>query len=154
MKNTTEFVVSTALIELVKECEGFRAKPYRCPGGVITVGYGHTGGDVSADTVMTRRQAEIKLNEDLVRTGTSVMAMAANGKTVLTGNQTDALTSLAFNIGIDALRRSTLWRIILRNPNDPAIETEFNRWVHAGGTIQPGLVKRRRKEYAMYSHNK
>ena len=28
--------------EVLKEHEGLRLKAYRCPGGVLTIGYGHT----------------------------------------------------------------------------------------------------------------
>ena len=32
----------TLTIELVKRFEGFRAKPYLCPAGIATIGYGST----------------------------------------------------------------------------------------------------------------
>ena len=32
---------SPRCVELVKRFEGFRAKPYLCPAGVPTIGYGH-----------------------------------------------------------------------------------------------------------------
>ena len=31
-------------IDLIKEFEGLRLKAYKCPGGVWTIGYGHTAG--------------------------------------------------------------------------------------------------------------
>ena len=37
---------SKILIDKIKEFEGFRGTAYRCPAGVLTVGYGHTSGVV------------------------------------------------------------------------------------------------------------
>ena len=33
---------SPAGLAIIKKFEGFRAKPYRCPAGVATIGYGST----------------------------------------------------------------------------------------------------------------
>ena len=44
-------------IALIKEFEGLRLKAYKCPGGVWTIGYGHTTG-VKPGMVITEAQAE------------------------------------------------------------------------------------------------
>ena len=151
MKNTNKFTVSTRLLELVKEFEGFRAKAYKCVGGALTVGYGHTGKDVTSTTTVTRQEALDLLNKDLLRVGSEIAAMAYRQQVTLTHNRIEALTSLAFNIGTDSLFKSTLWRKIIIDPDDASIETQFNRWVYANKVRQPGLVNRRRREYELYS---
>ena len=42
-ESATPVQVSQAGIDLIKRWEGCRTKAYRCPAGVWTVGYGHTG---------------------------------------------------------------------------------------------------------------
>lgn len=152
MKNTENFIVTDRLMDFVKECEGLRTEAYRCPGGVWTVGYGHTGSDVRAGTKVTPEEASRLLHDDLQRTGNAIMALAKRNSCQLTQPQTDALTSLAFNIGVNALSNSTLWKKACANPLDPSIEHEFNRWVHSKGKKLQGLIKRRQREYEMYNH--
>ena len=50
----------------------------------------------------------------------------------LEDGQLDALSSFAFNLGADALQRSTLRRKVNRGEHD-AVPAEFGRWVWAGG---------------------
>lgn len=52
-------------IDLIKKYEGFRAKAYRCPADVWTIGYGHTLNVKSTD-VIDKAQAEAFLRQDVV----------------------------------------------------------------------------------------
>ena len=63
-----------------------------------------------------------------------------------TEGQLDALVSLAFNIGIEALKRSTLLQVIRAGGSKADIKREFKRWVYCQGKVLPGLVKRREWE--------
>ncbi len=38
--------ISYMLLDKLKEFEGLRLEAYRCAGGKLTIGYGHTGSDV------------------------------------------------------------------------------------------------------------
>ncbi|HRC03299.1 MAG TPA: lysozyme, partial [Niabella sp.] len=67
-----------------------------------------------------------------------------------TQGQFDALVSFAYNLGIGALQRSTLLKLVRVNPKNPAIADEFAKWVNAGGKRLNGLVKRRAAEAALY----
>lgn len=140
--------ISESAREKIKEFEGFRAKAYRCPAGVLTIGYGHTGPDVHDGMTIDRARAEELLDKDVAQTIKAVVAMTAGVK--LRQCQIDALVSLAFNIGTGALQRSTLLRRLRANPDDPAIRDEFARWKYASGQVKPGLVKRRAWEAARY----
>ena len=51
--------------EFVKKWEGLRLNTYRCPGGVLTIGHGHTKGVKPGQTI-TRQEAEQLLRDDLV----------------------------------------------------------------------------------------
>ncbi|MCM1310830.1 MAG: lysozyme [Bacteroides sp.] len=135
---------SEAIKNFIKSHEGLRLSPYRCAGGVWTVGYGHTDNDFSRTHSITRAQAEAFFETDVAHAGEQVNAMAEG--VTLTQGQFDALVSFAFNLGIGALESSTLWRKVKANPSDPTIPAEFTRWVYAKGVRLPGLVRRRSEE--------
>lgn len=140
MKMTDEFV------KKVMEFEGLRTKAYKCAGGVWTIGYGHTAG-VKSGQRCTPVRARLWLHEDL--------AMAANevGKLglELTQGQAEALVDFVFNLGIGALKGSTLLKKIRAGADAAEIQSEFRRWVYAGGEVQKGLVKRREWEAQRYA---
>jgi len=65
-------------------------------------------------------------------------------------NQFDALVSLAYNIGVGNLQKSTLLKKVNANPNDPAIRAEFLKWNKANGKALNGLTNRRIAEADLY----
>lgn len=135
-------------IRLIKAHEGVRLQAYRCPAGVWTVGYGHTAG-VTEQTVITRTEAERLLLEDLAVLNLRLENMGLRDLS-LRPEQRAALLSFAYNVGIGAFGRSTLWRLVRADPDNPAIADEFARWVYADGRKLKGLVKRRRAEAELY----
>lgn len=133
-------------IDLIKRFEGFSPVAYLCPAGVWTIGYGHTAGVHEGDSI-DEDTAEDFLREDLAD------AEGAVGKYVkvpLKQWQFDALVSFTFNLGAGNLYSSTLLKKVNRNPDDPAIRQEFEKWVYAGGRLLQGLVERRKAEADMY----
>lgn len=134
-------------VDLIKTHEGLRLSAYRCPAGILTIGYGHTGGDVTPGMSVTQMQAEILLVRDLARFETGVDRLV---HVILTQNQFNALVSFAYNVGLGAFAGSTLLRKINANPVDPSIKDEFLRWNKAKGVILPGLTKRRMDEAILY----
>ena len=131
-------------IALIKRFEGLRTKAYLCPAGVPTIGYGHTKDVRLNDPEITEAEADRLLAEDL---GVYEAAVTEMVKVPLTQNQFDALVSFAFNLGIGALRFSTLLKRL--NAGLPCAE-EFDRWTMAGGKTLPGLVRRRAAERRLF----
>lgn len=137
--------ISVYGLALIKQFEGCELRAYRDPVGVLTIGYGHTGPDVKPGMTITQDQADALLRKDVARFEKAVAGMAK----VATDNQFDALVSFAYNLGEEALRRSTLLR--KHNEGDYAgAKAEFARWVNAGGKKLNGLVKRRAEEAELY----
>lgn len=134
-------------IDLIKRFEGYEEKAYRCPAGVLTIGYGHTGG-VYEGQVCTREQAERWLREDLRSAENAVNALEPARP--LRQCEFDALVSFVYNLGQGNFRDSTLRRKVLANPDNPTIRDEFRRWVYADGRMLPGLVARREAEADLY----
>lgn len=129
---------SNILIEALKRFEGFRPKAYRCPAGVWTIGYGHTDG-VRSGQLITREEADRVLRADAAKAAAAVAELGV----VETQGQLDALTDFVFNLGVAALRSSTLLRVIRANADERCVRREFMRWVYAGGRPLRGLAKRR-----------
>lgn len=132
-------------LELVKQFEGCKLKAYVCPAGILTIGYGSTGKHVKPGMVITQDQAEELLRSDLRRFEDAVAAAAPKA----TDNQFSAMVSLAFNIGIGALQRSTVLRRHLAGDHAGAADA-FLMWNKAGGKVLAGLTRRREAEAALY----
>ena len=144
--------VSQKGIDLIKSFEGCRLKAYLDSANIPTIGYGcimyPTGVKVKLGEVCTQEEAEFYLKYEISLKSGPVNSFFSN--VALTQNQFDAVVSFAYNCGVGALRKSTLLKKILANPNDPSIELEFMKWTKAGGKEIQGLVKRRQAESDLY----
>lgn len=144
--------VSPAGIDLIKSHEGLRLTAYFCPAGVPTIGYGHTGPDVTeADVVagkrITQREAYRLLSLDV---GEAVGAVNAMVTVPLAQHHFDALVSFVFNVGAGNFKKSTLLRLLNKGDYD-AVPEQLMRWVFASGRRRHGLVKRRADEASMFA---
>ena len=131
-------------IDLIKRYEGFSAKAYFCPAGVLTIGHGHVLSDTPANRrrTVTSAEAEEYLISDVRIAERAVHRLIT---APLTQGQFDAVVSFTFNLGSGALQRSGLRRKLNREEYDDAT-LEFRKWVYAGGRRLPGLIKRRAAE--------
>jgi len=137
-------------IDLIKKFEGKRLEAYKCPAGIPTIGYGHTGKvdgkPVALGMKITEKKAEELLKEDLKTFEKGVLNCV---KVPLTQGQFDALVSFSYNLGIGSLQSSTLLRLLNEKKYKEAAE-QFGRWVKAGGKTLEGLVKRREAEKKLF----
>lgn len=145
--------ISQTGIDLIKGFEGLKLNAYKCPAGIVTIGYGSTFyADKSpikmGDKLKDKQEAEELLKITLIEFEKNVSALFYN--VILKQNQFDALISFAFNLGTGALAGSTLFRKVKINPNDKTIALEFAKWVNAGGKKLPGLIRRRKAESDLY----
>lgn len=128
--------------------EGCRLTAYRCPAGVLTIGFGHTGPDVKAGQTITQAEADRLFNDDINRFARTVEAALQGLK--LTQNQFDALVSLSYNIGSLTVKAPTLLRLIREGAPETQIRAEFLKHANArvGGVLKllPGLLRRREAE--------
>ena len=135
-------------IALIKEFEGLRLKAYKCPGGVWTIGYGHTDG-VRPGMVISERQAEDFLKAELI----AFEKYLNDLRLAINQNQFDALISFIYNVGTGNFSSSTMLRKVKANPLDNSIMEEFLRWVYSKGRVLPGLQRRRLAEMKLYFSN-
>ena len=139
-------------IDLIKQFEGLKLKPYRCSANVPTIGFGNTfyedGKKVSmSDPAITESRAIDLLKNLLESFEKHVDSYCVD---TITQNQFDALVSFCYNVGPNNLKKSTLLKKVNTNPNDESIREEFLKWTKAGGKTLKGLVRRRTAEADLY----
>ena len=134
---------------LCKQFEGFRSKPYLCPAGVATIGYGSTyyadGRKVTLqDTPISQEEANALLMHELEHT--YLQGVLRNCPILLTDERRcNAIVDFCYNLGIGRLQTSTLKRKINAKDWEGAKE-ELMKWSKAGGKVLSGLLKRRQAE--------
>lgn len=140
---------SQAGIDLIKKYEGLQLTSYACSNGILTIGYGHIGPDVSINQTITEDKAEQLLKDDLEIFEDAVKELIDID---LNQSQFDALVSFTYNCGDGALEQSTL-RKRLNSGEDPNIvaKEELPRWKNGSKGVLPGLVKRREEEVKLFT---
>jgi len=134
---------------LCKQFEGFRGKPYLCPAGIPTIGYGSTyyadGRKVTLnDQPMSEPDASVLLLQELQHT--YLPGVLRNCPVLLTDEKKcNAIVDFAYNLGTGRLQTSTLKRKINAQDWDGAKE-QLLLWTKGGGRVLPGLLKRRNAE--------
>lgn len=139
--------INNAGIALIKKFEGLRLKAYKCPAGIWTIGYGHTGPDVSPGQEINEREAEQYLHGDLIRFEHGVEALLDG--TPASFDQFSAMVCLAYNIGLGNFRKSSVLRFH-KAGDFAAAANAFLLWNKAGGKVLNGLTSRRNAERALY----
>lgn len=132
--------------DFVKRCEGLRLDAYRDSGGLLTIGFGHTGSDVRAGMRITQEQAQALFDADYEKAEGAVRAEVS---VPLSDAQAGALTSFVFNVGMGAFRGSTLLKKLNSGDYKGAAD-ELLRWNHVGTVVSAGLTGRRKAERVMF----
>ena len=150
--------------KFLENVEAFRAEPYLDSAGYWTVGIGHkmTHSEVTSGKILirgmscrpplTRDQAIALKDQDMEPVENVINGLGVE----LTQNQSDALCSLAFNIGIGAFLASTLVRKLRAGAEPAEIAKEMKRWNKARNPrtgileVSKGLVNRRKADAELY----
>lgn len=143
-------MISDVGVNLIKDFEGCYLTAYRCPAGVLTIGYGTTeaidGKPITEGMTITQKQADELLVKNLK---TYEKAVNDYVKVNLNQNQFDALVSFTYNVGCNALKTSTLLQLLNEGDYKEASE-QFERWKYAGGKVLNGLIRRRKAEKELF----
>jgi len=132
-------------IKFIQDFEGIKLNAYKDIVGVWTVGFGHTGVDVTPNLSITKDRANDLFMQDVCNFVNGVNSMVKS----CTQGEFDALVSFVYNLGLKSLKTSTL----LRKFNDGDIygaANEFTKWNRAGGKEVSGLTRRRLAERALF----
>lgn len=146
--------VSQDCYNLIKEFEGCRLTSYLCPASIATIGWGSTmydnGNKVQLGQTISQERADELLAWEVDKKATVVNAYKIN----FNQQQFDAVVCFAYNVGLGAFNKSTIKKLAIINPNDPAIRDAFMMWSKArvGGVLMTlkGLERRRRAEADLY----
>ena len=136
---------------LCRRFEGLYLRPYMCPAGVPTIGYGATFYEdrrrvTLADAPITEQRAEALLLWHVRRVYLpAVLRLCPN---VTEPGLLAALIDFTFNLGEGRLQASTLRRKV-NAAELQAVPTELRKWVRGGGRVLRGLVLRREAEIAL-----
>lgn len=133
---------------LCKRFEGFYSRPYLCPAGVPTIGFGtiryENGVKVTLqDPPIDRARAEELLAWEIERV--CVPALMRLCPTVDTPERAGALLDFIYNLGSGSLRASTLRKRVNAEDWD-SVPSELAKWVYGGGRRLKGLEIRRAAE--------
>lgn len=144
--------VSPRGIKLMHAFEGCRLDAYPDPGSrdgnPWTIGWGSTGPGIHKGVRWTQEQADARFAADLdAKYGKAVNDMLGDAPT--TQSQFDALVSLCYNIGIAALRGSTVMRRHKAGDFKGAADA-FVMWNKNDGKVMRGLTRRRLAEADLY----
>lgn len=132
-------------LQLIRRAEGLQLKAYRCPAGVMTIGYGHTRGVKEGDTI-TEEIAERMLIQDVTAMEEEMRGLITKQ---LNDNQWSACVSWFFNFGATKIRASRTLSLLNRGLFMEFAEALLT-WDKGGGVVLKGLTKRRWAERALF----
>ena len=141
-----EIRLSPAGAEIIGNAEGCRREPYKCPADVLTVGIGSTeysGLPIEPKRIYTDLEIAERWKHD-IQVDEKCVNQYGNGRN-LPQPVFDAATSITFNVGCGAMRKSTMFKYLNVGKYVQACN-ELSRWTRASGRVLPGLVSRREKE--------
>ncbi|OJV40823.1 MAG: hypothetical protein BGO29_14740 [Bacteroidales bacterium 36-12] len=135
-------------VERIKKYEGFSSKPYLCPAGKATIGYGSTfypdGKKVTLkDKAITKDEGEVLLRET-IKTFEKILEKRLTVS--VSQNQYDAVLSHTFNTG----GSDTLFKLINEKKFKDAATWIKTRYTTSNGKVLKGLVARRNEEYELF----
>jgi lysozyme len=138
--------------KLIQGFEGLSLVPYLCSAKKATIGWGNIFYPSGIKVTMQDKPISLATANWMFRTIADRFAVDVDKliKANLNQNQFNAITSLAYNIGIGALSKSTLLKKVNINPSDPTIANEFAKWNKVSGKVVNGLTKRRAVEAKLY----
>lgn len=134
-------------INFIKKFEGLQLAAYKAVPSekYYTIGYGHYGPDVSPTSIITEKQAETLLKNDLIEAEEAVNKYASLYN--LNQNQFDALVSFTFNCGVGNLNKL----VDKGNRSIDVIKIKLLSYNKSGGKELKGLTRRRKEELDLFN---
>lgn len=131
---------------IIRRFEGFRSKPYLCPAGVWTIGYGTTKNITKNHPPVSVQQAEMMMRLDAFESYNLALKLSP----VLQKHPMAAcaIADFVYNLGATRYRASTLRRKVDAQDWQGVCE-QLPKWVWGGGQKLPGLVLRRAVECSL-----
>lgn len=153
--NYNDSIITQDFMQKVADFEGFSSKPYRCPSGVLTIGFGHTL--VFSQTSIDVESASNVLFDDLSECCFQLSSYLESFRSFPTGLQ-QALIDFVFNCGIGRFLSSGMYRILKMWNSTSEKHREIllvrvcdslSLYVYSKGKRLEGLIKRRQWEISL-----
>ncbi len=143
---------------IIKEFEGFVPKPYKCPAGVWTIGYGTTfyfdGTPVrSTDRTMTEVQASELLRQKLIKNFVPVLSRKIPSWWAMNNNQKAAVISFAYNLGANFYGTggfNSITMALSSRANWLKVPSALMLYINPGSSFEAGLRRRRAAEAELW----
>lgn len=136
---------SPQIAAFIEEWEGLRCEAYDDGGGVWTIGIGRTLGVHEGDTCTVAEAREWFV----VELGGYARRLKRYMRREPSQQQFDALVSLAYNAGSDAVGKAGIMSLF-NAYDDRGCADRFLQWNKDGGRVVLGLTKRREAERVIY----
>lgn len=139
--------------------EGFSAKPYKCPAGVWTIGYGSTyypdGSLVqSGDAPITRDQALSYLQNTVDKAIVPTLSTKIPTWGLMNNNQKAAIISFAYNLGTNFYGSEdfrSITKALSTKENWEYVPKALLLYVNPGSPFEAGLTRRRQAEGELWN---
>jgi lysozyme len=137
--------------DLIMQFEGLKLTAYQDSVGIWTIGFGNIYYEnnvaVKKGDIITHNRAIELFNLIVKRFEVGVDELVTSN---VNQNQFDAMVSLAYNIGINNFKNSSLLKMVNNGPSNSSIYLQFLRWNKAKGKVIEGLTRRRMAESNLY----
>ena len=120
--------------------------PGSADGHPWTIGWGSTGHGIWEGVTWTQEQADERFKDDLAQFEHAVESLVT---LPINQGQFDALVCFSYNVGTNALKTSTLLRLLNAGDIEGATN-QFQRWNKNDGKVMRGLTRRRYSERALF----
>ena len=139
--------------KIIRAFEGCKLSAYKCPAGIWTIGWGATivnGAAVREGDTISQSVADELLRAEILRIAAQlhkIIPVSAKWG----GNQQAAVLSWIYNVGLGAVKDSTLRKRINAGEGGPVvIPQELPKWDKANGRPLAGLTRRRAAEIELF----
>lgn len=142
------------IINFTKKKEGFKSRPYICPGGYLTVGYGDVISSSKEFRTWSEKEASAKLEYNFNQKLAWVKKVSP---AKCSESQLWAITMLAMNCKMHKWKNSKLKEEIIEYVHIPnrdsfsELKTKWESWSKIKGKRHQSLVHRRYLEYLIFT---
>lgn len=151
-KGDTSYLQTAA--EIIKEFEGFRGQPYRCPNKVWTIGYGSTfyldGTLVRyGDKPISQKEATELLENYLDSVLVPALERTVPTWSLMSGDQKAAILDFGYNLGAHFMNSkgfSSITKALSKRENWHQVPDALMLYVNPGSSFSAGLKRRRQAE--------
>jgi len=147
IESQSNLLVWNEMKELVKHYEGFYAKPYSCPAGFRTIGYGFTDKKLVCRSAIDEKESSAILESKLRKIETQVDDIV---DVKLTAYQKCALVSFTYNCDVENLKKLVSGPGRLNDGNYSSVKKLLMQYTKGGGKTLKGLVSRRLSEVRLW----